>query len=384
MLNKCRKKFQNLQFFKNWLPNFIFILIDFIQLKYNLTNLDKFKKLLLGLKSKVIFIIEGNNWSIAWDGYYITQNLKKLNLIEAEIASPFFAKKKLIHFGSINLLIKSHKLVRLKKSNKHILTWFHIDPSDKRLKFIPLLNNKIDILHTSSFITKNKLIEYGFDEDKIVVIPLGVDLSYFKKFDDLKRIQLKKKFNLPENKIIIGSFQKDGVGWGDGLEPKFVKGPDIFCEVVRKLHENFDIHIFLTGPARGYVKKKLEEYQIPYTHIFLQNYLDIVECYNVLDLYIVSSRAEGGPKALLEAMATGVPIVTTKVGMASYLIENEINGFMSDIDDIDQLFLNSIKILKNFDLRKKIINNGFKTIKKYSWQNVAKQYYFKIYKKLLE
>ena len=98
----------------------------------------------------------------------------------------------------------------------------------------------------------------GFDEKKIVVIPLGIDLKNFINYPKTKKLQLKKRFKLPSEKIIIGSFQKDGIGWVKGLEPKFIKGPDIFCEVVKKLRDKFDIHVFLTGPARGYVKNKLE------------------------------------------------------------------------------------------------------------------------------
>jgi len=357
--------------------------IDFILLKYDLQILNILKKVLLSFKAKVVFIVEGGNWSIFWDGKYITENLKKLGLVNTEIASPLLAKNKIIHWGSISCLIGDKGLIYLDKSNKNIVTWFHVVPSDKRLKFVPYLNKKIDILHTSNIITKKKLVESGFNEDKIVVISLGVDLSIFKKYSNRNKIQLRKKFKLPKEKIIIGSFQKDGVGWGEGLEPKLVKGPDIFCEVVKKIRDNFDIHIFLTGPARGYIKKRLEEYQIPYTHIFLENYLDIVECYNALDLYIVTSRSEGGPKALLEAMATGVPIITTKVGMASNLIKHEVNGFIADVDDIDQLYQYSVKILKNRKLREKIVTNGLKIIQRYSWENIATQYYNKIYKKLI-
>ena len=90
-----------------------------------------------------------------------------------------------------------------------------------------------------------------------------------------KKISLKIKYNLPRDRIIIGSFQKDGVGWGEGNEPKLIKGPDIFCEVIKRLKKDFDIHVFLTGPARGYVKNHLKSNGIPFTHVFLKNYLDL-------------------------------------------------------------------------------------------------------------
>ena len=363
--------------------NILILFIDFVFKWYNPTILNKLKKILLSFRADVIFVIEEGSWSIAWDGKYITESLKKLKLINTELSTPYFARNKIIHFGSINCLINPYGLIELKESNKYIVTWFHILSEDRRLKIVPFLNKKIDFFHTSSNFTKKKLIESGFDNKKIVVIPLGVDLSHFKKYNENQKTRLKKKYNLPTNKIIIGSFQKDGVGWGEGLEPKLVKGPDIFCEVVKKIYQDFDIYIFLTGPARGYVKKKLEEYHIPYTHIFLENYLDIVECYNTLDLYLVTSRVEGGPKALLEGMATGVPIVTTNVGMAPDLIKQGVNGFITEIEDIDQLYQYSNDILKDKELREILIKNGIKTIQEYTWEKVAKQYYQKIYKKLL-
>jgi len=366
--------------------NFFLKIIDYLLSRYNKKNniLLKLKKFILSLKAELIYKIEANKWSILWDGKYITENLKKLGLLKAEIGTIFLSRNKIIHFGSINSIFREQGLTNLNKLNKIILTWFHIDPSDIRLKFVPLLNKKIDILHTSSIITKKKLVELGFDKEKIVVIPLGVDLLNFIKFGEKKKDEIKKKLNLPSNKIIIGSFQKDGVGWGEGLEPKLVKGPDIFCEIAKKIYETHDIHIFLTGPARGYVKKKLKEYQIPFTHIFLHNYLDIVECYNALDLYLITSRAEGGPKALLEGMATGVPIVTTNVGMAPMIIEHGINGFITDIEDIDGLSKYSLELIKSKKLRNKFISNGLIKVKKYSWEKVAKNYYLKIYEKLLD
>jgi glycosyltransferase involved in cell wall biosynthesis len=359
-------------------------LIDFLDKKVEFKLLYFLKRILLSFKAEVIFVTK-QRWVPLSIAENITYNLKKLGLISAEISSPILAKNKIIHFGTINSFFKNGKPIRLRNStNKIVVTWYHISPLDTKIKYIPLLKKKIDILHTSNIITKDKLVKMGFDENRIVVIPLGIDLKNYINYPKTKKLQLKKRFKLPSEKIIIGSFQKDGIGWVKGLEPKFIKGPDIFCEVVKKLRDKFDIHVFLTGPARGYVKNKLEAFQIPYTHVILDNYLDIIDCYNVLDLYIISSRAEGGPKALLEAMATGVPIVSTKVGMVPTIIKHGINGFVVDIDDIDQLFQNSVKVIENNEIREKIIKNGLKTVKNYGWEAIAKSFFNKIYKKLLE
>ena len=47
------------------------------------------------------------------------------------------------------------------------------------------------------------------------------------------------------------------------------------------------------------------------------------ELYNCLDLYIVSSRIEGGPQAILECAITKTPIISTDVGVASEILSNE-------------------------------------------------------------
>jgi len=358
-------------------------IIEFLISKINNNYLIKAKRFFLTIKVDVVLVSEGGNWAIELYAKQITSNLKKLQIIDVDISTPRFAKNKIIHFGSVNTLITPTEYIKVNKSNKTILTWFHIVDNDERLKFIPILNRELELIHTSSPITKKILIDSGFDKNKICIIPLGVDLLNFRCFNQSKKNKLKDKFNLPQNKLIIGSFQKDGVGWGEGLEPKLIKGPDIFCEVVKKIKEKFAIHIFLTGPARGYVKKNLEKNDIPYTHIFFKNYLDIVECYNVLDLYIVTSRSEGGPKALLESMATGVPVVTTNVGMAPYLIENRVNGFKAEINNINQLYNYSVELLQNEHLKKKFIKNSLKTVQKYNWENLVKRYYLEIYKKIL-
>ena len=372
--------FKKIGFFNKFL-NIIIRFIDFFNAKNNISALIILKRFLISFNAELIFLIEDADWAIKWVGKYITFYLNKLELINAEIDRRYALKNRIIHYGSINCIIQENAIIKVDESNKHILTFFHVSSDDYYIRYIPYLKKKIDLVHTPNYITKKKLIELGFEPDKIVVIPLGIDLSIFKNFNQNIRKKLREKFKLPKDKIIIGSFQKDGIGWEEGLEPKLVKGPDILCEVIRQLAEYYDIHVFLTSPARGYVKKKLEEFSIPYTHIIFEDYLEMVTCYNCLDLYIITSRVEGGPLALLECMATGVPIVTTRVGMVPEVIKNNINGFIADLNDVDQLVHYSKELIENKELRIKIINNGLKIIQNYNWENISRQYYDKLYKR---
>ncbi len=77
-----------------------------------------------------------------------------------------------------------------------------------------------------------------------------------------------------------------------------------------------ELFVLLTGPARGYVRRELERLAIPYRHVFAKDRAELARAYHALDVYVVASRQEGGPKAVLEALASGVPLVTTRVGQA--------------------------------------------------------------------
>jgi len=72
----------------------------------------------------------------------------------------------------------------------------------------------------------------------------------------------------------------------------------------------------------------------------------MAEAYHALDVYIVASRDEGGPKAVLEAMATGVPLVTTRVGQAADLVDSGSNGYLVDIEDAEGLAASAQRIVE--------------------------------------
>jgi len=217
------------------------------------------------------------------------------------------------------------------------------------------------------------MISMGIPKEKIIVIPLGVDTNIF---------QLNKQShinNLPKDTITIGSFQKDGNGWGSGDEPKLVKGPDIFCDVVERLSKRYNIFVLLTGPSRGYVKNRLDKSKIKYRHDMLSDVDSLVDYYNAIDLYIIASREEGGPKAVLESLACGVPLVSTKVGMSSDLIVHNENGYLVDVEDIDGLYSYACKVIDSKEISNKFSINGVKTIKNYDWKNISAKYEKNLY-----
>lgn len=337
-------------------------------------------------KKKIYYIVESIEWVTNWEGRYISRNIKTLykqpiRLLKTSKIRISRIRNQIIHFGSRGTYLP-YNYNYVNKENNIILTWYHGTDKDKDyIGLLPEVSKDLAVIHTSCTITSDQLIKWGADEKKITIIPIGVDVGLFKGAAINDREKIRRKLGIPDNAICIGSFQKDGEGWGEGNSPKLVKGPDIFCDVVDKLKKRYPVFVLLSGPARGYVKKRLESSGIPFRHLYLKNYLNVAPLYRALDLYVVTSRAEGGPKALLESFASGVPLVSTDVGMVHDIAREGYNAMVSKIDDVESLVYNCGKLIETESLRRKIIKGGFETVKDFDWKIIAGRYYKEIYSK---
>jgi glycosyltransferase involved in cell wall biosynthesis len=195
--------------------------------------------------------------------------------------------------------------------------------------------DRVQVTHTAM---EELVLESGIAREKVHRIPIGIDADAFRPASGEQRLEARRAFGLPESAFVVGSFQKDGVGLGEGLEPKLVKGPDVLVAFAERLRERVpELWLLLTGPARGYVKAGLERAGVPYVHRLLPSVDAVANAYDAIDLCVVASREEGGPKAVLESMAKRAPLVTTRVGQAPELVRHGENGWLADVGDVDAL-----------------------------------------------
>ncbi len=333
------------------------------------------------LNQRVHYVSDASNWSFKWDAHYITQGMDRhLDGNVAVTTDPWNLRHQIIIFGNRYPWFFGPRH-RLHPSNRVVVTWFHGDLSDREAAMqkmfaqLPQVFDSVDRVVVTCDHSMQVLTGQGVAEEKLIKIPLGVDLETFTPAAADQRQKIRKSLDIPADAFCIGSFQKDGSGWEEGLEPKLLKGPDVFLDVMARLkkeHEN--LMVLLTGPARGYVKNGLDRLGIPYRHRFLENYLDIIPFYQALDLYLIASRGEGGPKALLEGWACGVPLVSSRVGMPADLINQGVNGFLADIEDAASLARHVSMIINDAPLRDRCRAGGLETIKGYDWQLVADAY----------
>jgi glycosyltransferase involved in cell wall biosynthesis len=207
---------------------------------------------------------------------------------------------------------------------------------------------RVDRVQVTHAEMEELVVGAGVAPEKVFRIPIGIDLEHFPLGQERDGSQ-----------FVVGSFVKDGVGMKEGLDPKLLKGPDTFVSVVERLRQAIpDLSVLLTGPARGYVRRELERLGIPYEHLVLGSREELGRAYQRVDVCLVTSRQEGGPKAVLEAMAAGVPLVSTRVGQAPELVSDGENGLLADVDDVDALVAAVQRVHDDAGLRARLRTAG--------------------------
>ena len=247
---------------------------------------------------------------------------------------------------------------------------YHLENSDSEIKEFIERDKIVDYYHVISESTKNQIQD--LTAKKICSIPFWVDDKLFFEIFDKK--SLRKKLNLDQNKFYIGSFQRDTEG-ADLISPKLIKGPDRFIKIVSEMYElNKNIEVILTGKRRQFVISELNKLTIPFKYFEMVNSNLLNELYNILDLYIVSSRIEGGPQAIIECGLSKTPIISTDVGVAKEILSSQsifqMDNYMEAKPNTEFAYLNSTKF--NLENGQKLFKDMFKEVENLFFNSVKK------------
>lgn len=157
-------------------------------------------------------------------------------------------------------------------------------------------------------------IKNGYYEKKMVVVNNGYDLSAFYCFPQKPQL-LKREYGLSDGSLLIG------------MVGRFTPEKDhrnLFEAFKRINSEGRPIYLILAGTGMNLENSALvslvNQYGIKDKVILLGPVLDVPNLMNQLDLHILSSCSEGFPNVIAEAMACGVPCVTTDVGDAAFIV----------------------------------------------------------------
>ncbi|RKR07173.1 glycosyltransferase involved in cell wall biosynthesis [Maribacter vaceletii] len=247
----------------------------------------------------------------------------------------------------------------LKIYNKPIFTaigeYYHIDV--RRSYYSPEFYSKT-LSEISGFVAvspqiQEKLISLGVPNNNIIVRPNGVDFSIFRKLD---KNEMRKKYNLPLNKkliVFVGRFVPD-------------KGPLKLLQAIERIK---DIGIIFIGSG----SEELISNKIVFKDRVPANL--VPELLSAADLFSLPTLHEGSCNAIVEAMACGLPIVSSDIPEIkvqcdpsfSRLVDpldvdciyEAINEIISSEEKINEMSLNALNYVKQFDITeraKSIVN----------------------------
>lgn len=324
--------------------------------------------------------------------YAIKNNFNYISIPRRKTFSFKYAKE-------LNKIVKTNAIDVIHIHTSNSLGTFMLTNFIFRLK-TPTIFSKKAISDRSSFFSSikynykgvdkvicvSKLVENSFkkvlkekNKNKTIIIHDGVDVNEKDKQENNISINLKKHFNLDSEKFIIGNI-------GNHANAKdlktFVKTANYLVNELKRK----DVHFVQLGRESDHTpeyKKLVDSYTLN-DYITFSGYLEGAKyLISQFDIFLMTSKNEGGPVSMLEAFLMKVPVVITKVGIVPEAIQNGKNGFYSDVGNYKELAENLNTLLDDSDLRKTFISEASKTLFQKFTMEVNTNKTYKLYKKMV-
>ena len=209
--------------------------------------------------------------------------------------------------------------------------------------------------------------------EKFEVIPLGFDLDRFRTNTESKRTTFRKEFNVQNDEIAVGII-------GRLVD---VKDHKYFLRLVRHVLDNTTkkVRFFIVGD--GEMRQELEafcsEISIPFnafpdykpegTPLTFCSWRNDIDAINAgLDIVILTSKNEGTPVSLIEAQASGTPVVSTNVGGVENVVDHGVTGLLAEPKDESKMAENLMSLIESEELRNEMSSRG--------WSNVGERFHY--------
>lgn len=221
------------------------------------------------------------------------------------------------------------------------------------------------IVAISEMVKRNIVENYGVNPDDIVIIYNGINFEKFANLDkENYRNEIRKKFGIDNEEFVI-------LFVGSGFERKGVK---YLIEAAEKVEQPLTVLVVGKGDSKKY-RKYIKKQKV----IFCGPQKEIEKFYAAADLFVFPTIYEPFGLVVLEAMAAGLPVITTKLSGASEIIINGENGFVVEVpEDIHKIGEHIITLLRDRALYQNMSNKAKITASKFSmhrnFQEIEKLY----------
>jgi glycosyltransferase involved in cell wall biosynthesis len=216
---------------------------------------------------------------------------------------------------------------------------------------------------------------YGIESQKIRIVPNGVDVEKFKLTENLG--ELRHQFGLGNGPIVL---------FVGSLIPR--KGLPYLVEAAKKIvkeQNNITFLIVGEGPLKQQITASLEDANLTGNFKFLgtlkEDALNAV--YNCTDVFVLPSIQEGQGIVLLEAQASGKPVVAFDIGGVNEAVRNNETGLLVKRGNTDELVAALLRFLSDETLREKMGANGRKFVRENFTWDICAQKMLKVYREAL-
>lgn len=136
------------------------------------------------------------------------------------------------------------------------------------------------------------------------------------------------------------------------------------------------------GPLEARIRGLVRELRLSAVHFAgVAPHKDIGRCYDAADIFINASSLDNMPVSILEAFASGTPVVTTAPEGMRYLVEHERTGLLCDPGDAHALAQNVLRLLNDRELATRLAGNARQEVLRCSWPAV-RQEWLNVYRSL--
>jgi glycosyltransferase involved in cell wall biosynthesis len=221
-----------------------------------------------------------------------------------------------------------------------------------------------DAFFSPSTFTTSKLVEWGIPEDKIYEIPFGVDTDAFRP----------SKHEQPELSP-QGGTPSAPVRFAFSGAVSRRKGADTLLRAWKQLRlENAELHLY--GKVRD-VQRELEDTKGVIAH----GHVPLVEELPKNSVYVFPSTLEGSAKSVYEALACGLPVITTPD--SGSIVRDGIDGFIVPPGDDQALNQAMRRLYDDPELRRELGQNARKRAEDHTWEAYGRRVW-QVYRALLK
>ena len=223
-----------------------------------------------------------------------------------------------------------------------------LDGSSK--KMLALFREANALVAPSGFLRK-KLGKFQFDN--LVTIPNSIEIESY---------SFKKRKQVSPSLLWVRAFDE-------------IYRPELAMDVLELVLKDYpEAELCMVGPDKDgslpRLQKLASEQRLP---VVFEGKLTKSEWTSLAadyDIFINTTSIDNTPVSVIEAMALGLPVVSTNVGGLPYMLEHDHNGILVEPDNPTAMATAIVRLIKEPELAQKISLNGRKMVEKYDWENV--------------